>query len=186
MVRIVGQPMLKDLDYGLLNLVVDIVQRLIQPNVTLNRSETEERKKRTDAEIKPVLHKIKAGEMLLREGELVTGVQLLKLKTLETQTKKEQVFLTGTGAAMLLLLLLLTTYIVHLNQPGRISAEHNKSLTFLASVFLTFFFLAEIIAKLSDVLAINATIPIEMSSIWFGPLNPPLNPCPLNHAGPCF
>jgi len=38
----------------------------------------------------------------------------------------------------------------------------------MASVFLTFFFLAEIIAKLSEVLAINATIPIEMSSIWFG------------------
>jgi putative nucleotidyltransferase with HDIG domain len=168
MVRIVGQPMLNDLDYGLLNLVVDFVQRLIQPNITLNRSETEERKKKTDAEIKPVLYKIKAGEMLLREGERVTGVQLLKLKTLETQTKKEQVFLTGIGAAMLLLLLLLTTYILHLNQPGQLSAEHNKSLIFMASVFLTFFFLAEIIAKLSEVLAINATIPIEMSSIWFG------------------
>ncbi|NNL77097.1 MAG: HD family phosphohydrolase, partial [Desulfobacterales bacterium] len=35
MVRIVGQPLLKDLDYGRLNLVVDFVQRLIQPNITL-------------------------------------------------------------------------------------------------------------------------------------------------------
>jgi hypothetical protein len=168
MVRIVGQPLLDDLDYGLLNLVVDFVQRLIQPNVTLNRSETEERKDKAAVEIKPVLYKIKAGEMLLREGERVTEVQLLKLKTLETQTKKEQVFLTGVGAAMLLLLLLVTTYILHLNQPGRLSAEHNKSLIFMASVFLTFFFLAEISSKLSEILAINATIPIEMSSIWFG------------------
>jgi membrane-associated HD superfamily phosphohydrolase len=92
MVRIVGQPLLSDLDYGLLNLVVDFVQRLIQPNITLNRSETQERINKSAAEIKPVLHKIKAGEMLLREGELVTEVQLLKLQTLETQTKKEQVF----------------------------------------------------------------------------------------------
>ena len=168
MVRIVGQPLLKDLDYGLLNLVVDFVQRLIQPNVTLNRSETEERKNQAAAAIKPVLHKIKAGEMLLREGERVTEVQLLKLKTLETQTKKEQVFLTVVGAAMLLLLLLATTYILHLNQPGRLSAEHNKSLVFMASVFLAFFFLAQISYKLSEVLAINATIPIDMSSIWFG------------------
>jgi putative nucleotidyltransferase with HDIG domain len=168
MVRIVGQPLLNDLDYGLLNLVVDFVQRLIQPNVTLNRSETQERKNKAAADIKPVLHKIKAGEMLLREGERVTEVQLLKLKTLETQTKKEQVFLTSIGAAMLLLLLLVTTYILHLNPPGRLSAEHNKSLLFMASVFLTFLFLAEISSKLSEVLAINATIPIEMSSIWFG------------------
>jgi len=168
MVRIVGQPLLNDLDYDMLNLVVDFVQRLLQPNVTLNRSETEERKNKAAAEIKPVLHKIKTGEMLLREGERVTEVQLLKLKTLETQTKNEQVFLTSVGAAMLLLLLLVTTYLLHLNQPGQLSAEHNKGLIFLGSVFLTFLFLAEISSKLSEVLAINTTIPIEMSSIWFG------------------
>ena len=168
MVRIVGQPLLSDLDYSLLNLVVDFVQRLIQPNITLNRSETQERKNKTAAEIKPVLHKIKAGEMLLREGELVTEVQLLKLQTLETQTKKEQVFLSSIGAAMLLICLLITTYILHLNQPGRLPAEHNKSLLFMASVFLTFFFLAELSCKLSELLTQSSAIPIHMSSMWFG------------------
>ncbi len=168
MVRIVGQPLLSELDYSLLNLVVDFVQRLIQPNITLNRSETQERKNKTAAEIKPVLHKIKAGEMLLREGELVTEVQLLKLQTLETQTKKEQVLLTSIGAAMLLICLLITTYILHLNQPGRLPAEHNKSLLFMASVFLTFFFLAELSCKLSELLTQSSAIPIHMSSMWFG------------------
>src|SRR5210317_543444 len=168
MVRIVGQPLLSDLDYGLLNLVVDIVQRLIQPNITLNRSETQERINKSAAEIKPVLHKIKAGEMLLREGELVTEVQLLKLQTLETQTKKEQVFLTSIGAAMLLMCLLITTYVLHLNQPGRLPAEHNKNLLFMASVFLTFFFLAELSCKLSEVLTQSSAIPIHTSSMWFG------------------
>ena len=168
MVRIVGQPLLGNLDYGLLNLVVDFVQRLIQPNITLNRSETQERKNKTAADIKPVLNKIKAGEMLLREGELVTEVQLLKLQTLETQTKKEQVFLTSIGAAMLLMCLLITTYILHLNQPGRLPAEHNKSLLFMASVFLTFFFLAELSCKLSEVLTQSSAIPIHTSSMWFG------------------
>jgi putative nucleotidyltransferase with HDIG domain len=168
MVRIVGQPQLKDLDYGVLNLVVDFVQRLIQPNITLNRNETEDRKEKAVDSIKPVLNKIKAGEMLLREGERVTEVQLLKLKTLQTQTKKEQVFLTSVGAALLLLLLLVTTYILHLNPPGRLSAGHNKSLLFMASVFLTFFLLAEIGSKLSQVLTLNTTIPIQMSSLWYG------------------
>ena len=168
MVRIVGQPLLSELDYGLLNLVVDFVQRLIQPNITLNRSETQERKNKSAAEIKPVLNKIKAGEMLLREGELVTEVQLLKLQTLETQTKKEQVFLTSIGAAMLFICLLITTYILHLNQPGRLTAQHNKSLLFMASVFLTFFFLAELSFKLSEALTQSSAIPIHMSSIWFG------------------
>jgi len=168
MVRIIGQPLLKDMDYGRINLLVDLVQRLIQPNITLNRNETQERKNKAATEIKPVLYKIKAREMLLREGERVTEVQLLKLKTLETQTKKEQVLLTGIGAAMLLLCLLLSTYLLHLNQPGRLPGEHNKSLLFMAGVFLTFFFFAEISFKLSAVLTQNATIPIQMSSIWFG------------------
>jgi len=168
MVRIVGQPLLSDLDYGLLNLVVDFVQRLIQPNITLNRNETQERKKAATAEIKPVLNKIKAGEMLLREGERVTEVQLLKLKTLATQSKKQQVLFTSVGAAMVLACLLVTTYILHLNKPGRLSGESNKRLLFMACVFLTFFLLAEVGYKLSEALTLNATLPIQMSSIWFG------------------
>jgi putative nucleotidyltransferase with HDIG domain len=168
MVRIVGQPLLSDLDYGLLNLVVDFVQRLIQPNITLNRNETQERKKAATAEIKPVLNKIKAGEMLLREGERVTEVQLLKLKTLATQSKKQQVLFTSVGAAMVLACLLVTTYILHLNKPGRLSGESNKRLLFMACVFLTFFLLAEIGYKLSEALTLNATLPIQMSSTWFG------------------
>ncbi|MGD8291819.1 MAG: HDIG domain-containing protein [Desulfobacterales bacterium] len=168
MVRIVGQPLLADLDYSLLNLVVDFVQRLIQPNITLNRNETQERKNETAAAIKPVLHKIKAGEMLLREGELVTEVQLLKLRALETQTKKRHMFISSVGAAMLLISLLVATYIVHLIQLGRSPTEQNKSLLFMASVFLIFFFLAELSYKLSEVLTQNSAIPIHMSSMWFG------------------
>ncbi len=168
MVRIVGQPLLNDLDYGMLSLVVDFVQRLIQPNITLNRNETEERKETATSQIKPVLHKIKAGEMLLREGERVTEVQLLKLKTLAMQTKKQQVLFTSVGAALLLICLLITTYILHLGKPGRLSAAHNKSLLFMACVFLTFFLLAEISYKLSAVLTLNSTLPIQMASTWFG------------------
>ena len=104
----------------------------------------------------------------MREGELVTEVQLLKLQTLETQTQKKQIFLSSIGAAMLLMCLLITTYVLHLNQPGRLPAEHNKSLLFMASVFLTFFFLAELSCKLSEVLTQSSAIPIHMASMWFG------------------
>ena len=38
----------------------------------------------------------------------------------------------------------------------------------MASVFLTFFFLAELSYKLSEVLTQSSTIPIHMSSMWFG------------------
>jgi cyclic-di-AMP phosphodiesterase PgpH len=168
MVRIIGQPLLKDLDYSTLNLIVDIVQRLIQPNITLNRNETEEQKNRVADEIKPVLHKIKAGEMLLREGERVTEIQLLKLKALASQPVKEQFFLSSIGAAMLLLLLLVTTYILHLGRPGQSPADQNKQLLFIASVFISFFFLANVCSKLSETMTQSSTIPIQMTSIWLG------------------
>jgi hypothetical protein len=38
----------------------------------------------------------------------------------------------------------------------------------MAGVFLTFFFLAELSCKLSEVLTQNSTIPIDMTSMWYG------------------
>ncbi len=168
MVRIIGQPLLSHLDYGKLNLVVDFVQRLIQPNITLNRNETRERRNQSAASVKPVLYQIKAGEMILREGERVTDVQLLKLKTLETRSSKERVLLTGLGAALLLLCLLVTTYILHLAPPAPLPADHNKNLLFVASVFIAFFLLADISSRLAQVLSQNSALPIQLSSMWFG------------------
>ena len=115
MVRVIGQPLLKDLNYNLRNLIVDVVQNLIHPNITLNKSETEDRKKRAASEIKPIFHKIKTGEMLLREGEIVTALQLLKLKSLASQFKDEGVFTKSLGAAMLIICLLVVTYFLYLS-----------------------------------------------------------------------
>jgi membrane-associated HD superfamily phosphohydrolase len=66
MVRFVGEPLLKEQNYALRSLVIDFTQRLLQPNITLNRSETEERRNLAAEGVKPVMYKIKAGEMLLR------------------------------------------------------------------------------------------------------------------------
>lgn len=168
MVRIIGQPFLKDLDYTLINLIVDFVQRLIQPNITLNRSATEELKKSAATEIKPVLYKIKAGEMLLREGERVTEIQLLKLKTLQTHIKNKRIFASSIGASMLLLCLLIITYIIHINPQSRKALNNNKNLLFIASMLITFIFIASISSSLSETLSQNTFFPISSSSILYG------------------
>ena len=62
MVRIIGQPLLKDMNHHLIDTIVDITQKLIQPNITLNKNETEERKKKSAINITPIMHKIKTGE----------------------------------------------------------------------------------------------------------------------------
>jgi putative nucleotidyltransferase with HDIG domain len=168
MVRTIGQPYLQDLDYTLKNLVVDFVQEIIQPNITLNRNETQERENEIAAEIKPVLYKIKAGEMLLREGARVTEIDLLKLEALQAQTKKEQILLSSLGAAMLLMCLLITTYILHLNYQGQMATYHVKNLLLLASLALTFFFIAEISASFAELLTRNSPVSIPVTSIYFG------------------
>ncbi len=168
MVRIIGQPLLKDHNYNLRNLVVDFVQQLIQPNITLNKSETEERKKKAVAEIKPVLNKIMAGEMILREGERVTELQLLKLKTLQVDKKKEQIIASSGSAAVIILCLLLMTYVLHVNPHTKIKPDHNKNLLFMTSVLTVFLFLARISASLPDALILNMPFSISVSSISFG------------------
>jgi len=168
MVRTIGQADFKDLDYPLKNLVVDFVQELLQPNITLNRSETQERQNKMATEIKPVLYKIKSGEMLLREGARVTELDLLKLKALQTQTRKEQILLRSLGAAMLLMCLAITIYILHFNDHSQTTNYNTKNLFLIASLALTFFFLAEISAWFSELLTQNSPLPIPQSSIYFG------------------
>jgi hypothetical protein len=167
-VRTIGQNDLQGLDYTLKNLVVDFVQELIQPNITLNRNETQERQNKIAEEIKPVLYKIKAGEMLLREGARVTELDLLKLKALQSETKKVQILLSSLGAALLLISLLITTYMLHLNVPGPMAGYHNKNLLLIACLSLTFFFLAEIFSSFPELLSHNAAVSIPGDSIYFG------------------
>ncbi|HUV50621.1 MAG TPA: HDIG domain-containing protein [Anaerolineae bacterium] len=168
MVRIIGQPLIKDLDYTLINLIVDFAQRLLQPNITLNRSATEELKKSAAAETKPVLYRIKAGEMLLREGERVTEVQLLKLKTLQTHIKDKQILASSIGASMLLLCLLIITYIININPQGRNVLNNNKNLLFIASMLITFIFIARISSSLSGVLTQSTPFSVSSSPILYG------------------
>jgi putative nucleotidyltransferase with HDIG domain len=168
MVKIIGQPLLENIDYTLRNMIVDFTQRLIQPNITLNRSETEERKKRAEAEIKPVFHKIKAGEMLLREGERVTKVQLLKLKAYQEGIKNEQILSSSIGSALIILCILMTTYILYIHRQSRTDLTNNKNLLFIASVLVTFFFIARISASLAESVAHYTSFPISASSISYG------------------
>jgi len=141
---------------------------LIQPNITLNRSETEKRKKKTASEIKPILYKIKAGEMLLREGERVTKVQRLKLEALRKQTREEKKFASGLGAALIIFFLLMTTYMLHLNHRSEFEHNRRKNLLFIAAILVVFFFLARLSLPLAASLTQNAPFSISADSLYFG------------------
>jgi len=165
MVRIVAQPMLKNINYTLINLIVDFVQSMIQPNITLNRSETEERKKIAASEIKPILYKIKTGEMLIREGERVTDVQLLKLKALQKQSQNERIISKSLGSAMIILSILIIVYTLNFKGKGNIN---NKNLIFIAIVLIIFILIAAISSSLSVTFTQNTDYYLSASSIIYG------------------
>lgn len=168
MVRIIGQPLLEDMSYNLRNMIIDFVQQLIQPNITLNRSETEARKKKAALDIKPILYQIKAGEMLLREGERVTKTQLLKLDTLQKKTKEENRLINGFGAALIMLCLLVATYILYLNDSSPFQRNRNKNLLFIATVLIVFFFISRLSVPLATALTHDAPLSLSAKSLYFG------------------
>jgi putative nucleotidyltransferase with HDIG domain len=168
MVRIIGQPLLKDINYNLRNLIVDVVQNLIQPNITLNKSESEERKKKAAADIKPIFYKIKSGEMLLREGERVNSLQLLKLKALESQYKDEGVLTRSVGAAMAIIALFVISHLLYIPHLRRLPGSYNRNLLCMTAIFVFFIGLAKAAAVFSESLGIAATLPINNITLFYG------------------
>ncbi len=165
MVRIEGQPLLKDINYNLSNLIVDLCQRLLQPNIALNKNETEKRIKETEAQIKPILYQIKTGEMILREGERVDNVQLVKLLALQEQVKEKNIFISSTGIALITFFTILVVYLLFLKDHKKLRTAHNKHIFFLALglvLYLTF-------AKLSTyiVQSANPDATWDISSLSF-------------------
>jgi len=170
MVRIIGDPLLKNINYNLNNCIVDLCHLLIRPNITVNQNETKKRIEKAASEIKPVLYKIKAGEMILREGEIVNDIKLMKLKALMSQTKGKNRFIKSTGMAMITFLCLLVIYILFLKDHAKLTNNHNKNLAFIASILVIFLLMAKLsipMANLSMPIATSASqgLPSSMSSV---------------------
>ncbi len=160
MVRIVGDPLLKGVSYGLSNLIVDLCQRLMLPNITMNRNETERRIKDAQAKVKPVLYQIKKGEMILREGERVDDLKMVKLKALRQQTHGKNIFVARIGSGLLIFFSILTIYLISLKDHENLQKYHNRNMIFMTC--LLFIFL--VIAKLGTPIAgeVNLALPITM------------------------
>ena len=157
MVRIIGQPLLKDVGYSLSNLIVDISQRLLRPNITLNKNETEKRIRQAQAGIKPILYQIKAGEMIVREGERVDKLKLIKLNTLNAQVEEKDAFMSMAGVAMMTCFLLLVVYFLFLKDHPRLKPEMNKHMVFLALGLGLYLGFAEVVIYIAQ--AIRPELP---------------------------
>ncbi len=169
MVRIIGDPLLKGMDYNLSNLIVDIAQRLLRPNITINKSETEKRIQQAQSKIKPVLYKIKQGEMILREGNIVNDVTIMKLKAMSAQTAGEkELLMARIGTGLIIIFALLVIYLFLLKNHVKLKKHHNKNIIFLSSNLILFLFIAKFAAPIAGTVTIDLPFSLSSTSIFFG------------------
>ena len=167
MVRVIGEPILKGIDYTLVNLIVDFTQRLIQPNIIVNRAETEHRKQAAEARVQPILFKIKKGEMILREGDRVSEAHMVKLNALLEQTGKQQMIEKSIGTALIILALFIITYLIHLKYQSDILHYRNKHLIFMGSILIFSLLILKLSVSLAHNLTPDAPVTIAPESIFF-------------------
>lgn len=145
MVRIVAEPLVKDLNYNLVNLMVDICQRMVTPNITLNRNETELRKEQALAGVKPIMYRFKAGEMLVREGQRISAEQMNILQALDRQADSRHVPSTAVGAALVIMAFILMVYVLYFRNPRHKAMNTKRNLVFISLVLV----MVMLIAKMS-------------------------------------
>jgi len=168
MVWIVGQPLLKNLNYNSISMIVDIVQGLIQPNITVNKRDTEKRKEDASELIKPILFQIKAGEMLLREGERVQAEQILKLEALRSFQEKEKTFSKSVGLSITILTILIILHICFIGPVKEVNYNYNKDLFFISLLLILFVFITEISISLFKSISHDGEYSISITSIILG------------------
>ncbi|MEJ2154830.1 MAG: HDIG domain-containing protein [Desulfobacteraceae bacterium] len=162
MVRIIAEPLVKDIDYNLASLIVDVCQRLVQPNLTLNRNETETRKAKALASIKPVMYKFKSGEMLVREGERITDEQLQILKALSRQEESGHIAATGMGAALVVAAFIFIVHVLYFRDPRHTGLNTNKNLLFMSLLMVMVFGMVKMAVFFSAVA--TSQLPFSISS----------------------
>lgn len=161
-----GKAMLNDFDYSIRNIIIDIAQRLAQPNLTLNRGETEERRDEAVAEVKAVLTQVKQGEMLVREGEKISQLHMGKLHALESEMGRERLFTISAGFMLLAIAFFVISYTTNFKTEASRSLK-NKDLVFLAIMLIILFLLSEVSVYVVTGIASNIPYSIEASSAFY-------------------
>jgi membrane-associated HD superfamily phosphohydrolase len=91
-------------------LILKIGESLLRPNVTFNKSETEDRKKKAREKLNPVYFQVKRGEAILRAGERVQEEHLPILQALKKAQERSHLISVLIGLGLLTFLLLASLY----------------------------------------------------------------------------
>ena len=106
--------------------------------------------------------------MLLREGERVTNLQLLKLKALDSQIKDEGVFAKSIGAALMIIFLFIVMHLLYLPHLKKLPGSYNMNLLCIACIFIFFMGIAKSAAIFSESLTVGSGLSINETTLFYG------------------
>jgi putative nucleotidyltransferase with HDIG domain len=133
----------------------------IQPNLTLNRSETEIRKFQARELVKPVLFQVQKGEILVSKGIPISSKEWTKLQVLYS-LHGERGYWGSWLATILLVFLLFSVSFVLAQRNVKKFRSGIKDIVFMSALLIGFLLLVKLGISLSDVLpAVFPLIPEE-------------------------
>ncbi len=145
--------------------LVEVVGKLLRPNLTFNKNETEARKDQAREAVKPVLFQVKKGEMIVREGERVTEEQIKKLKALSELGGDAGTLKTALGLLVSILALFLVCHRFAVRNVRKYAPD-NRDLLFLVVTFIGLFVLIKLAIFMST--ALESAFPyIDSTSYYY-------------------
>ena len=106
--------------------------------------------------------------MLLREGERVTPVHLVKIQALQAQENQHLKFSIGIGAAIMMVCLMVIVFILLQYHKQPINRKFNTNLLFLSCMLIVFFLVARLSVTITDTLVQKTSAGIPIFAILLG------------------
>jgi len=136
--------------YGAINA---LLLKAFQPNLTPNPAATEAKRREARNSIRPVVHQIKRGEMIVREGERITEAQALKLNKIFEVGRGVNRLLMGIGVFGLILVLFSFPYRFARKNIRKFNPT-SKDMLLLAMLTVGFFLILKISYTISTAMGI--------------------------------
>jgi putative nucleotidyltransferase with HDIG domain len=136
--QIINRLLANEDDEGISLASVLLATRVMRPNISFNIRETELRKEEARKSVTPIYFKVKSGEMIVREGEKITSLHLLKLGTEATLQERYPQRGMALGMAVIIGILLTLSYSVLLGSSNTFRGD-SRSLLFNSATLLLMF-----------------------------------------------
>ena len=133
--------------------ILEISQKLLIPNLTFNKSATEEQRVRLLDDAKPVYFQIKKNEIIVREGERVTHEDLLELQASMKAGEEKRMPSITVGIFVLALALFYVFYNFSLRNIRKFS-PNPKDLLLLGLVLISILLLVRVGTFIAEAVAI--------------------------------